>query len=297
MATLEQIISLSDLRHNGIVHVVANFALLWDVWCALLLDRWRKRAGGQARQWLRALGEVEALSSIATFSWEHPAFSWPVVVDSPPHFEADALGHPLVLDDRRVANDVVLPEPGTALLVTGSNMSGKSTLLRAIGVNAVLALAGAPACARKLRMANMEIMTSMRITDSLEHGVSHFYAELARLKTIVDAVLAGRPVLFLLDEVLHGTNSRERQIGAKAIVAQLIGRGAVGAVSSHDVGLAELEDESGGRVKNVHFEELATDGRMTFDYVLKPGVVTSGNALRLMRHIGLAVELPEDERR
>ena len=141
-------------------------------------------------------------------------------------------------------------------------------------------------------MASCSVRTSMRIKDSLEEGVSHFYAELARLKSVVDAVNAGEKVFFLLDEVLHGTNSRERQIGAKAIVRHLLAHNAVGAVSSHDLGLADLEAESGGKVVNVHFEESVEDGKMTFDYHLKPGVVTTANALRLMKVIGIDVELP-----
>lgn len=172
-------------------------------------------------------------------------------------------------------------------------MSGKSTLLRAMGVNAVLALAGAPVCARRLSMAECQVRSSMRIKDSLEEGVSHFYAELARLKGIVDAANGGERVFFLLDEVLHGTNSRERNLGAKAVVTHLLEKGAIGAVSSHDLGLAHLETETGGRVRNVHFQELVEDGKMTFDYRLKPGVVTSSNALLLMKLIGIAVPLPD----
>ena len=180
-------------------------------------------------------------------------------------------------------------------MITGSNMSGKSTLLRSMGTAAVLALAGAPVCASRLKLSVMSVRTSMRIKDSLEQGVSHFYAELGRLKAVVDAVRAGDRVLFLLDEVLHGTNSRERQIGAKAVVLYLLRRGAVGAVSSHDLGLASLAEESHGRVRNVHFEELVEDGKMTFDYTLKPGVVRTANALRLMKLIGIDVELPDLE--
>jgi DNA mismatch repair ATPase MutS len=174
-------------------------------------------------------------------------------------------------------------------------MSGKSTLLRSIGLSAVLALAGAPVCATRLKMASCVVRTSMRIRDSLEEGVSHFYAELGRLKTVVDAVNRGEKVLFLLDEVLHGTNSRERQIGAKAVVKHVLARGATGAVSSHDLGLVGLEAETEGRVRNVHFEELVVEEKMSFDYKLKPGPVRTANALRLMKLIGIDVELPEIE--
>jgi hypothetical protein len=292
---LQRIVSFAEIRHSGMAHFLINTFLLWDLFCALALDRWRARFGGHARAWLNALAEVEALSSLGTFAFEHPEFAFPEVTVGEPRFEAEGLGHPLIPASRRVDNDVVIGRAGAALMITGSNMSGKSTLLRAMGVNAVLALAGAPVCARRLGMHVCWVRTSMRVKDSLEEGVSHFYAELKRLKAVVDAVNEGDQVLFLLDEVLHGTNSRERQIGAKAVVRHLLDRGAVGAVSSHDLGLADLERESDGRVTNVHFEELVKDGKMTFDYRLKPGVVTTANALRLMKLIGIAVELPEVE--
>jgi hypothetical protein len=294
VSSLLRIVSFAELRHSGLVHFLANLFLLWDVFCARALQGWRERFGHTAhmRSWLDALAEIEALASLASFADEHPGFAYPTVDAGAPHFEAEALGHPLIVSSRRVENDVDVGVAGCALLITGSNMSGKSTLLRSMGVSAVLALAGAPVCAKRLSMASCSVRTSMRIKDSLEEGVSHFYAELARLKSVVDAVNAGEKVFFLLDEVLHGTNSRERQIGAKAIVKHLLARNAVGAVSSHDLGLADLEAESGGKVVNVHFEESVEDGKMTFDYHLKPGVVTTANALRLMKVIGIDVELP-----
>jgi hypothetical protein len=294
VASLLRIVSFAELRHSGLVHVLANLFVLWDVFCARALSRFRQRYGHTAhmRAWLDTLAEIEALASLGAFADEHPSFAFPTVDAGAVHFEAKGLGHPLIVASRRVENDVDMGSAGCALLITGSNMSGKSTLLRSMGVSAVLALAGAPVCARGLTMASCQVRTSMRIKDSLEEGVSHFYAELARLKSVVDAVNAGEKVMFLLDEVLHGTNSRERQIGAKAIVKHLLAHGAVGAVSSHDLGLADLEAESGGKVVNVHLEELVEDGKMTFDYQLKPGVVTTANALRLMKVIGIDVELP-----
>ena len=202
-----------------------------------------------------------------------------------------ALGHPLLGEDRRVANDVALLGVGAALLVTGSNMSGKSTLLRAIGLNAVLALAGAPVCAKKLVLGRVTVATSMRVRDSLEAGVSHFLAELNKLKRVVDLARTSPPVLFLLDEILHGTNSRERLIGARAIVRALLDLGALGAVSTHDLGIAKRTPKLEGRVSNVHFEEQVDEaGVMTFDYKLKTGVVHTSNAIRLMRAVGLEVE-------
>jgi hypothetical protein len=292
MAQLQRILGFADLRHTGVVHLIIHIFTLWDVWCAVALERWRDRHGKRIRTWIEALSAVEALSSLATFAHEHPDYAYPEVTEGAPRFAAETLAHPLLPRARRVANSVAFGDGQSApqaLLITGSNMSGKSTLLRAIGTNAVLALAGAPTCAARLVMTVLDVRTSMRITDSLEQGVSHFYAELARLKEITDAASAGSPVLFLLDEILHGTNSRERQIGAKAVVKHLLASGAIGAVSSHDLGLAALEEETAGVVKNAHFEEHVEDGKMAFDYRLKPGVVTTTNALRLMRVVGLPI--------
>jgi hypothetical protein len=290
IAALERIVGYTDARRNEVFRFFIGPLLMWDVHCALALTRWRARAGGRVRGWLAALGELEALAGLAAFAFEHPEFAWPEAA-ARPMFEARALGHPLISDDQRVGNDVILPSAARALVVTGSNMSGKSTLLRAIGANAVLAYAGAPVCARALTIGPARVATSMRIEDSLEQGVSHFYAELRRLKRVLDLARAGEgaPALFLLDEILHGTNSRERVIGACAVVRELLALGALGAVSTHDLGITALERELGGSVENVHFEEQVAGDKMTFDYVLKPGIVQSSNALRLMRAVGIAV--------
>ncbi len=292
MGRLQTILSFADLRHAGIFHVIIHLFTLWDLWCAVALEGWRAQHGRRIRQWIEALATIEALGSLATFAYEHPDYVFPDVAEGAPRFAADTLAHPLLPRARRVANSVAFGKSEgapQALLITGSNMSGKSTMLRAIGTNAVLALAGAPVCAARLAMTTLDVRTSMRITDSLEQGVSHFYAELSRLKEITTASDAGSPVLFLLDEILHGTNSRERQIGAKAVVKHLLGMGAIGAVSSHDLGLATLEEETAGDVKNAHFEEHVEGETMAFDYRLKPGVVTTTNALRLMRVVGLPI--------
>lgn len=290
IAALERIVGYVDARRNEVFRLFIGPLLMWDVHCAVALLKWRARAGVHVRAWLETLGEVEALAALAGFSFEHVGFAWPEL--SPDAgFEARALGHPLLANDHRVGNDVKLPEAGRALVVTGSNMSGKSTLLRAIGVNAVLAFAGAPVCAASMRVGAARVATSMRVEDSLEQGVSHFYAELRRLKRVVDlAREPGRaPALFLLDEILHGTNSRERVIGACAVVRELLTVGALGAVSTHDLGITALERELGGRVENVHFEEQVQGEAMTFDFILRPGIVQSSNALRLMRAVGLHV--------
>jgi DNA mismatch repair ATPase MutS len=279
-----------DLRHNGLVHPVINAVLLWDIHCVLALERWQERAGrSSARGWFQALGELEALSSLAGLAHDEPEFVFPEVLAGPAVFYAEALGHPLIDGERRVCNDVSLPEPGRALLVTGSNMSGKSTHLRSMGLAAVLSFAGAPVCAKRLRISKMTLRTSVRVSDSLEHGVSHFYAELAKLKLVVDAAHGPEPLFFLLDEILHGTNSIERQIGARWVLSELLRHGAIGAVSTHDLELCRLPDELMQRVALVHFREDVKEGKMTFDYKLREGPVTEGNALRLMRLVGLDV--------
>jgi hypothetical protein len=291
MRRFERVVGWFDLRHNGMIHPFANAFLLWDAHCLMRLEAWQRDAGRHARAWFSALGEVEALSSFAGLAFDEPGFAWPEITSGPACFEAHGLGHPLVSRAERVTNDVTIPEPGRALLVTGSNMSGKSTLLRSMGVAAVLALSGAPVCAARLRLSPLAVRTSIKISDSLARGVSHFYAEVARLKAVVDATAGPLPVFFLLDEILHGTNSNERQIGARWILGELVRKHAIGAVSTHDVGLCQLPEALMAQVEQCHFRESVEEGRMTFDYRLLPGPVSGGNALRLMRLVGLPVPL------
>ncbi len=280
-----------DLKHNGLIHPVANLLLLWDLNCVIALERWQRRSGRAARGWFRVLGEFEALSSFAGLAYDEPSFVFPLLESGPAHFVATGLGHPLLDAERRVVNDVAIEGPGQSLLITGSNMSGKSTFLRAMGLAAVMAQAGAPVCASSLRMSQLLVRSSIRVKDSLEGGVSHFYAELHKLKAVVESTEASAPVLFLLDEVLHGTNSRERQIGARWVIRAMLERGAVGAVTTHDMGLCELPEPLMQQVTQVHFRESVQDDKMTFDYKLRPGPVTAGNALRLMQLVGLPVPL------
>ncbi|HEY6723796.1 MAG TPA: MutS family DNA mismatch repair protein [Polyangiaceae bacterium] len=282
-----------DLRHSGLVHPFAALFLLWDVNCVLALERWQRRTGRGARGWFEALGEFEALSSLSGLVDDEPGCSFPEIEESATVFEATQLGHVLIPGDRRVTNDVTLPRAGTALLVTGSNMSGKSTFLRAMGLSAVLAYAGAPVIASRLRLSLCAVCTSIRISDSLGSGVSHFYAELNKLKAVVEATRGKHPVFFLLDEILHGTNSLERQIGARWVLAELLQHAAIGVVTTHDMELCRLDEELMTRVEQAHFRESVTNDEMTFDYKLRPGPVTAGNALRLMRLLGLDVPLQE----
>ncbi|HEY7201002.1 MAG TPA: DNA mismatch repair protein MutS [Candidatus Dormibacteraeota bacterium] len=277
-------------------YLLFQTVLLWNVHVLAALERWRSRAGHRARGWMAALGELEALAALAGLAHAHPAWTFPDLDADADRLEATALGHPLIPPAARVDNDVTLGPPGEVLLVTGSNMSGKSTLLRALGTNAVLAAAGGPACAARLRLPPLRVWTSMRIADSLERGVSHFLAELRRLQQVVraaEAATGGGPVVcFLLDEVLQGTNTAERQVAARAILAHLAGCRAVGAVSTHDLTLAD-DPATSRLVRHVHFRETITSagGRpaMTFDYRLRPGLATSTNALLLMELIGLSV--------
>jgi hypothetical protein len=290
MRALARILSFLEARNNEVWRFFIGPFLLWDLNCVIALERWRLRAGAKIRDWFAALGELEALASLAGYAFERDDHTFPELDDAP-IFEARGLGHPLLDTKARVDNDVALERAGRALIVTGSNMSGKSTLLRAMGINTALALAGAPVCARALRIGPLRVATSMRISESLEQGVSHVSAELKKLKRVIDMARTKDEgtLLFLLDEILHGTNSRERILGARAIVRELVGRGAMGAVSTHDLGISDLESELAGVVSNVHFEEQVDGDKMTFDYRLRHGIVKSSNALRLMRMVGIDV--------
>jgi hypothetical protein len=267
--------------------------LLWGTQCALAGEAWRARCGGHVAGWLEALAELEALASIGAYRYEHPEDPFPELDDGAtgPVFDATGLGHPLIPNDRCVRNDLSLVGAEPIAIISGSNMSGKSTLLRSVGVAAAMAQAGAPVRALRLRLSPLAVGASLRIVDSLQTGTSHFYAELVRLRRITELarVEDGAPLLFLLDEVLHGTNSHDRRIGAEAIVRDLLERGAVGLVTTHDLALAKIADELTPRVRNVHFEDRLEEGRLVFDYRLRPGVVERSNALDLMREVGLDV--------
>jgi hypothetical protein len=288
MGQLRTAVSYFELRYQGLLYPFANLFLMWDVHCTVKLERWQQRFGRGARDWFLVLGEIEGLSSLAGLAFDEPKFCFPDLVPEA-RLLAEGLAHPLIPTGLRVGNDLSLPGPGSALLVTGSNMSGKSTLLRSIGVAYALACSGGPVCATRLELGSLRLSTSLRIRDSLEEGVSHFYAELHKLKAVLDATEERVPVLFLLDEILHGTNSRERQIGARWIMAQLLQRGALGAVSTHDMELCRLTPELMSHVELVHLREDVKGQEMTFDYRLRQGPVSEGNALRLMRRIGLDV--------
>jgi hypothetical protein len=280
---LRRLVGLLDARRN---QFFAPFAavMLWTTNFAFSIERWRQKSGREIASWIDAVGELEALSSFASFAYEHPNFTVPEIAADASSLEATALGHPLIPAARRVANDIRLGRDQRLLVISGSNMSGKSTMLRSTGLAAVLGMAGAHVCAERLRIAPIRVGASIQLHDSLAEGASRFYAEILRIRQILDLAKEGTPLLFLLDEILHGTNSHDRRIGAEGIVKSLLARGAVGLVSTHDLALAEIEGAT-----NVHFEDHMEGDRMAFDYRMHPGVVTRSNALALMRAVGIEV--------
>ena len=290
IAQLQRQVDLLEGRAN---QLFAPFAalLLWATHCGLAIDAWRTECGRHLRDWIETAGELEALAAISGYAYEHPLDVFPEIDEAGPVFDGRGLGHPLLPDAACVRNDLRLDADEQAFIVSGSNMSGKSTLLRTVGVNTVLALAGSPVRAASLRVSPLAVGASIRVNDSLQEGTSRFYAEIKRLHRVVELCDGELPVLFLLDEILHGTNSHDRRIGAEALVRGLLARGAVGLVTTHDLALARIADELAPRIRNVHFEDHLEDGRMVFDYALQTGVVTKSNALALMRAVGL--ELPE----
>jgi hypothetical protein len=288
IARLRRLIELLDARRNQLFLPVAA-VLLWTPQLAFAIEHWRIQFGPDLARWIDAVGEFEALCSFAGFSYEHPEYAFPEIVGGSPHFKGVSIGHPLLAGDRCVRNDLTLSGENPVMIVSGSNMSGKSTMLRSVGVNTVLGLAGAPVCASELRLSPVSIGASIRLQDSLLEGNSRFYAEILRLRQISELAQNELPVLFLLDEILSGTNSHDRGIGAEAVVRNLMESGALGLVTTHDLALTRLADSLSPRAANVHFQDHLEDGVIAFDYRVHPGVVTKSNALELMRAVGLDV--------
>jgi len=244
------------------------------------------------RAWIDTVGEIEALLALATYSFEHPTDPFPEFVDaadSPPLFHGEDLGHPLIPAAQCVPNTVQLDANTRMLLVSGSNMSGKSTLLRTVGINAVLALAGAPIRGKSLRVSPLALGTRLHSVDSLQEGRSTFYTEVLRIRQVLDLAGGPRPILFLFDELLDGTNSHDRRIGAESLLRAFLERGAIGIITTHDLALTDMAESLGGTVHNVHLQDYIENGQMRFDYKLRDGVVTKSNALELMRLAGLDV--------
>jgi DNA mismatch repair ATPase MutS len=271
--------------------VVIRGWFLLETQVAFAVEAWRARFGTMVEPWLRRLREIEALSSLAGYAFEHPADPFPEILpaSTPAQIEAEGLKHPLMVEARCVGNDVSLGPNCRLIVVSGSNMSGKSTYLRTLGVNLALALAGAPVRARRFRMTHLRIGASIRTVDSIQEGISRFYAEIIRLGQIVKLAGQGTPLVFLLDEILGGTNSHDRRIGAGCVARNLVERGALGLITTHDLALARIAEEIQPPGANYHFEDQILNGKMSFDYRLRRGVVQKSNALELMRSVGLDV--------
>jgi hypothetical protein len=290
IARLSRILSYADVRHNAVVHFLLNLFLLWDIFCAAWLERWKKRNGKAVRQWLEAIGEFEKLSSLSIIRFEHPEWAFPKIDGSRLTIAARDLRHPLLPENTSVGNDFSLGTDKTTAIITGSNMSGKSTFLRAVGVNLVLAYTGAPVSARELTCGFLAVCTSMQTRDDLRGNISTYYAELLRIKGILDTVASGRNTLFLIDEIFSGTNSRDRTAGAVAVLKALQRGNTLGVISTHDLELCNLARESGSRFENYHFREFYEDDEIRFDYRLRAGPSKTRNALFLIRQVGIPVD-------
>lgn len=289
--TIRELASLADTiagRHNKIGQWF-DPVLFWSAQFVFAAERWQKRHGASIRIWLESAGELEALASLAAFAFEHPEFAFAEFAGEGPLFDAEALAHPLLPPGKAVGNDVRLDGQTQVMILSGPNMAGKSTFIRSIGVNAVLAQCGAPVCARRLRMSPLRVAASICVLDSLSGGVSRFYAEIRRVKTIAEMAEGSVPVLFLLDELLSGTNSHDRLKGTEFVLRTLAERRAIGVVSTHDLALTRIPETMGGRAFNAHFQDQLAGDALTFDFTLRPGPVETSNALRLMRAIGLGV--------
>jgi len=286
---LERWMDMLDSADHLLVRLIAPF-VLWREQIAMAIEAWRQTNGAAVGRWVAAVAEIEALSSLASLAYERPSWTFPALISgTSPQFEATALQHPLLPPSRCVPNDLSLGGDLRLLIVSGSNMSGKSTLLRSVGLNTVLAWAGAPVAAQALAVSTLQTAASIRVTDSLQDHKSRFFAEITRLRQIVDLTTNTCPVLFLLDELLSGTNSHDRRIGAAAIVSKLVASNAIGLVTTHDLAIAAVQTELGAAASNVHFDDQMEGGEMHFDYRIRPGIVTRSNALELMRAVGLDV--------
>jgi hypothetical protein len=288
VARFARLVDLLESRQNQFF-LPFSLLLLWGTQLAIALEAWRARCGPRIAAWVAVVGEMEALCALSAFCFENPGYTWPQIEDDGRRYEGRALAHPLLPRHGAVPNDVTLGDRPRLLLVSGSNMSGKSTLLRTVGVNLVLAQAGAPVRASSLVVSPLTLGSSIRVHDSLQEGSSRFYAEITRLRQVMELAAARPPLLFLLDEILHGTNSSDRRVGAEAVIRGLLARGALGLVTTHDLALAAVAEAMAPEARNVHFEDHVEDGRIAFDYRMREGVVTRSNALALMRAVGLEV--------
>lgn len=284
---LKQILDRLDYRLNPVVFLPLNTFLFWDLQQAIALEKWKEINKVNVVHWFDTLGQVEAVSTIATISFNHPGWNFPVFAGDDGIFNATSLGHPLIPDNKRVVSSFTTSGTAKLSLVTGSNMAGKSTFLRSIGINIVLAMMGSPVCAKSLSLSPAGVISSMRVTDNLEESTSTFYAELKKLKHIIETVYKNEKVFLLLDEILRGTNSLDRHTGSKALIKQLLKHNAVGILATHDLELADLVKEYPLNIHNYHFDVQVEGEELYFDYKLKEGVCQSLNASILMKKIGI----------
>jgi DNA mismatch repair ATPase MutS len=290
---LKEILNRFDLRLNVFVFIFLNSFLLWDVWQMMSLNKWKEKNRVGAKNWFQMIAQFEVMNSLATLHFNKPNWSLPKFNSQYFTFKGMEVGHPLIKEGQRVDNSFELNGIGKIALITGSNMAGKSTFLRSLGANTILAQMGAPVCAAYMELSTVNLISSMRIADNLAENTSTFYAELKKLQTVIEAVNRHEPVFILLDEILRGTNSLDRHIGSKALIRQLIKEKAIAVIATHDVELAKLSEEYSDAVENYHFDvQVAKDDELFFDYKLKEGVCTSLNASILMRKIG--IELNEN---
>ena len=284
---LKQILERLDLRFNFVVFIPLDILLQWDLQQVIALEKWKRQNKENVMQWFEALGNFEATGSLATVAFNHPEWCFPVFKKQHFFMEGKDVGHPLIHPDKRVNNPVNINKAGELMLVTGSNMAGKSTYLRSIGINTILAMAGAPVCAEYFCLSPVQIISSMRIADNLEESTSTFYAELKKLKAIIDKVNNNENIFILLDEILRGTNSLDRHTGSVALIKQLIKHNASGIIATHDVELAKMKEEYPANILNHHFDVQVNNDELYFDYRLKEGICSSMNASILMKKIGI----------
>jgi MutS domain V len=286
---LKKILERLEYRFNPLVYIPLNIFLLWDLQQVMSLEKWKSGHDKNIGTWFQAFGEMEALITIATLHFNHPDWSFPRLSEEHGIFISEDLGHPLIPAEKRVCNSFSTYGEEQLSLITGSNMAGKSTFLRSVGVNIVLAMMGAPVCARRLEVSCMKVMSSMRVNDNLEENTSTFYAELKKLKDIISAVNKNEKVFLLLDEMLRGTNSADRHAGSIALIRQLIKHNAAALIATHDLELTKLSDEFPSAICNYHFDVQVNNDELFFDYKLKTGICTSMNASLLMKKIGIEV--------
>jgi hypothetical protein len=286
VAKLERVYDWLEDRRNGFV-AIFNAFVFYTAQLTIAAERWRAQFGPAIRGWLESTGEFEALAALAGYAYEHPSDVIPEMCEHQPCFDAEQLAHPLLPASRAVGNDLHLGASPQLIVISGPNMAGKSTFLRGVGLNAVLAQCGAPVRAKRLRMSPLTVGASICVLDSLAGGVSRFYAEIQRLKVLSDLAAGPTPLLFLLDELLSGTNSHDRFEGTRFVVQELVRRGAVGLVTTHDLALTAIPETMGAAAANCHFEDTIEDGKLKFDYRLRPGIVQTSNALKLMEAVGL----------